>query len=171
MAMAVAETEADTGADTEADTEADTGADTTGADTTVSDTNVGDTGVVDAGAARATGERDGQVRRGIRIGLVAGLAAITCCVSPVVFVLLGVATAAQAVALGDILYYDYGWWFRGFGLAVAAVAVVVHLRRRRACTLRGTARHWRLLSALAVTGGATYAALFWFTKGLSIWFG
>ena len=81
------------------------------------------------------------------------------------------ATAAQAVALGDTLYYDYGWWFRAFGLAVAALAVVVHLRRRRACTLRGAGRHWRLLSALAVTGGATYAALFWFTKGLSIWFG
>ena len=150
--------------------------DTTGDTTIVGNTNVGNTnvngtGVVDAGAARARGETGGQVQPGIRIGLVAGLAAITCCVSPVVFVLLGVATAAQAVALGDTLYYDYGWWFRAFGLAVAAVAVVVHLRRRRACTLRGTARHWRLLSALAVTGGATYAALFWFTKGLSIWFG
>ena len=113
----------------------------------------------------------GEVRRGIRFGLLAGVAAITCCWSPVVFVLLGIAGAAQAVTLGDTLYYGYGWWFRGFGLAVAAAAVVVHLRRRGRCTLAGARRSWRLLAALPVAGAATYAALFWFTKYLGIWFG
>ncbi len=112
-----------------------------------------------------------ELRRGIRFGMVSGLAAITCCVSPVVFVLLGVATAAQAVTLGDTLYYGYGWWFRAFGLAVAATAVVVHLRRRGRCTLAGAMRSWRLLTALSVAAAATYAALFWFTKYLGIWFG
>ncbi|MCY4482871.1 MAG: hypothetical protein OXC12_08355 [Spirochaetaceae bacterium] len=113
----------------------------------------------------------GEVRRGVRFGLLAGVAAIACCWSPVVFVLLGIAGAAQAVTLGDTLYYGYGWWFRGFGLAVAAAAVVVHLRRRDRCTLSGARRSWRLLAALPVAGVATYAALFWFTKYLGIWFG
>ena len=114
-----------------------------------------------------------QVRRGIRFGLLAGAAAITCCVSPVVLVLLGIATAAQAVTLGDTLYYGYGcgWWFRAFGLAVAATAVAVHLRRRGRCTPAGARRSWRLLAALLAAGVATYAALFWFTKYLGIWFG
>ena len=31
----------------------------------------------------------------------------------------GIATAAQAVTLGDTLYYGYAWFFRAFGLAVA----------------------------------------------------
>ena len=111
-----------------------------------------------------------QVKRGIGFGLMSGLAAIACCVSPVVLVLLGVASAAEAITLGDTLYYDYGWWFRGLGLAVATVAVVVHLRRRNRCTIPGARRSWRLLAALAVTAAATYAGMFWFTKYLGIWF-
>ena len=75
------------------------------------------------------------------MGLIAGLAAITCCVSPVVLVLLGVATAAEAVTLGDTLYYTYGWAFRGAGLLIAAVALTLYLRRRQACNLKGARRH------------------------------
>ena len=112
-----------------------------------------------------------EVRRGVRFGLLAGVAAITCCWSPVVLVLLGIATGAQAVTLGDTLYYVYGWWFRAFGLAVAAAAVVLHLRRRGRCTLAGARRSWRLLAALPVAAAATYTAVFWFTKYLGIWFG
>ena len=112
-----------------------------------------------------------QVRRGLLFGLVSGLAAITCCTSPVVLVVLGIATAAEAVTLGDTLYYEYGWWFRGGGLALAGVAVVVHLRRRGRCTLRGAGTVWRLLLTLAAAAAATYAALFWFTKYLGIRFG
>ena len=71
-----------------------------------------------------------SLRRGLLLGLTAGLAAITCCVSPIVLVLLGVATAAEAVTLGDTLYYDYGWYFRAVGLAIAALAVIMFLRGR-----------------------------------------
>ena len=108
---------------------------------------------------------------GSRWGLVSGLAAITCCVSPVVLVLLGVATAAEAVTLGDTLYYDYGWLFRAAGLAVAAAAVMIFLRGRRACSIRGAYTYRRMLITLVATGAATYAGLFWFTKYLGIWFG
>jgi hypothetical protein len=111
------------------------------------------------------------MKRGVAIGLVSGLAAITCCVSPIVFVLLGIATAAEAVTLGDTLYYDYGWYFRAFGLAVAAAAVIVYLRGRRSCSIRGARSHWRMIASLGVAGAATYAGLFWFTKYLGIWFG
>ncbi len=116
------------------------------------------------------GQGRSELKSGAAIGLVSGFAAITCCVSPVVFVLIGIATAAEAVTLGDTLYYTYGWFFRAFGAVVAAAAVIVYLRRRRGCSIDGARRHWRTLGSLVLAGGATYAGLFWFTKYLSIWF-
>ena len=122
------------------------------------------------GGARSSGDHRSQLKKGLKYGVVSGLAAIMCCVSPVVFALLGVATAAQAVALGDTLYYGYGWAFRAAGLAVGAVAVVLYLRGRRSCTIHGARHYWRMLIALVAAGGTTYVALFWFTKFLGIWF-
>ena len=111
-----------------------------------------------------------SLRRGLLLGLTSGLAAITCCVSPVVLVLLGVATAAEAVTLGDTLYYDYGWYFRGAGFGIAALAVFLFLRGRGVCNVRGAFRYRRMLIVLVASGAATYAGLFWFTKYLGIWF-
>ena len=111
-----------------------------------------------------------SLRRGLLLGLTSGLAAITCCVSPVVLVLLGVATAAEAVTLGDTLYYDYGWYFRGAGFGIAALAVYLFLRGRGVCNVRGAYRYRRMLIVLVASGAATYAGLFWFTKYLGIWF-
>ena len=105
------------------------------------------------------------------MGLASGLVAITCCVSPVVLVLVGVATAAEAVTLGDTLYYTYGWYFRAAGLGIAALAVILFLRRRGVCNVRGAYQYRRMLIVLVASGAATYAGLFWFTKYLSIWFG
>ena len=111
-----------------------------------------------------------SLRRGLLLGLTSGLAAITCCVSPIVLVLLGVATAAEAVTLGDTLYYDYGWYFRAAGLGIAALAVILFLRGRGVCNVRGAYRYRRMLIVLVASGAATYAGLFWFTKYLGIWF-
>ena len=111
-----------------------------------------------------------SLRRGLLLGLTSGLAAITCCVSPIVLVLLGVATAAEAVTLGDTLYYDYGWYFRGAGFGMAALAVYLFLRGRGVCNVRGAFRYRRMLIVLVASGAATYAGLFWFTKYLGIWF-
>ena len=114
---------------------------------------------------------NGSVKRGLFVGLASGLVAITCCVSPVVLALLGVATAAEAVTLGDTLYYTYGWYFRAAGLAVAALAVILLLRGRGVCNVRGAYQYRRMLIVLVASGAATYVALFWFTKYLGIWFG
>ena len=111
-----------------------------------------------------------SLRSGLLLGLASGLAAITCCVSPIVLVLFGVATAAEAVTLGDTLYYDYGWYFRGAGFGIAALAVYLFLRGRGVCNVRGAYRYRRMLIVLVASGAATYAGLFWFTKYLGIWF-
>ena len=113
---------------------------------------------------------NGSLRRGILLGLASGLVAITCCVSPVVLVLLGVATAAEALTLGDTLYYTYGWYFRAAGLAIAVLAVILFLRGRGVCNVRGAYQYRRMLIVLVASGAVTYAGLFWFTKYLGIWF-
>src|SRR5881296_2883048 len=64
-------------------------------------------------------------------GLVAGL----CCLTPIVLVLLGVATISAANSLGNILYGEYRWAFRAAALASLVAAIVVHFRRRGVCTL------------------------------------
>ncbi len=111
-----------------------------------------------------------EVRKGLLFGLLSGVTAITCCVSPVVLVLIGVVTAAEAVTLGDTLYYTYGWFFRAAGFIVAAVAVYLFLRGRRSCSIAGARSYWRMLAVLVLSGAAAYAGLFWFTKYLGIWF-
>ena len=55
-------------------------------------------------------------------------------------------------------------------LVVAVAAVYLYLRGRRSCSIQGARHYWRLLMALVVAGGVTYASLFWFTKYLGIWF-
>ena len=111
-----------------------------------------------------------SLKRGVLVGMGSGLVAITCCVSPVVLALLGVATAAEAVTLGDTLYYTYGWYFRAAGLGIAALAVILFLRGRGVCNVRGAYQYRRMLLVLMASGAATYAGLFWFTKYLGIWF-
>ena len=111
-----------------------------------------------------------SLKRGALVGVASGLVAITCCVSPVVLALLGVATAAEAVTLGDTLYYTYGWYFRAAGLGIAALAVILFLRGRGVCNVRGAYQYRGMLLVLMASGAATYAGLFWFTKYLGIWF-
>ncbi len=98
--------------------------------------------------------------RALWIGATAGVTAILCCVSPVVLFLLGISTAAEAITLGDRLYYGYTWYLRGAGLAVATVATVIYLRRRRSCSLRGAAAHWPTLLGIAIVMVVTYGALY-----------
>jgi len=105
--------------------------------------------------------------RALWIGAGAGVVGIICCVSPVVLFLLGISTAAEAITLGDRLYYGYAWYFRGAGLLLAAVATIVYLRRRRSYSLAGAAGHWRTLLSVGATMVVTYAVLYAITGYLA----
>ena len=95
-------------------------------------------------------------RAGLKIGLLAGLVGISCCVSPVVMVLVGLASVSFAISLGNTLYYQYGWYFRGAALVLAAAGVIGILRGRNACSLRGARSQWRLLLSVALAMAAAY---------------
>lgn len=101
------------------------------------------------------------------IGGVSGLVGIACCVSPVVLYLIGVASATTAVSLGNTLYYEYGWYFRGAGAIAGIVAVILYLRGRGRCDLRAARSSWRTLAGAGVVAVATYAALY----GATTWLG
>jgi hypothetical protein len=64
------------------------------------------------------------------------LVASLCCLSPVVLVLLGLSSVSFAASLGDTLYGDYKWVFRGVGLLLLLVTLVFYFRRRKGiCSL------------------------------------
>lgn len=62
-------------------------------------------------------------------------AASLCCLSPVILVLLGLSTASFAGSLADTLYGNYKWVFRGLGLTLLMVSLVLHFRKSGICTL------------------------------------
>lgn len=104
-----------------------------------------------------------------KLGAFAGLTAIACCIYPVVLALLGLAGAAEAIALGNRLYGTWGWVFKLAGAALAVVGIVVQLRRRGQCNVRGTRRNRpQILRVLLVTLGV-YWVVYGVTRALASW--
>ena len=106
-------------------------------------------------------------RSGVTLGIVAGVAGISCCVGPTVLALLGLSSVSFAISLGNTLYYGYGWYFRGAALALAGAGVLGLLRGRKACTLRGAREQWRLLVTVLAAMVVVYAGLDWLTTWLA----
>ncbi len=105
-------------------------------------------------------------RSGIKLGLLAGLLGISCCVTPVVLVLLGLSSVSFAISLGNTLYYQYGWYFRGAALLLACLGLYIHLKRRNACTLRGAKSQWKMIAAVFTSMVVLYAVLYFVTSYL-----
>lgn len=105
-------------------------------------------------------------RSGLTLGILAGLLGIACCVSPVVLVVLGLSTVSFAISLGNTLYYEYGWYFRGAALLLAIVGIVATLWCRKSCSLAGARDQWRLLLTVSVSMAAVYTILYWVTTYL-----
>lgn len=117
-------------------------------------------------STRASTEGTARGLPAARIGLVAGLAGILCCVGPTVLALLGVITAGTAFTWATDLYDGYAWWFRLGGLVVLTALVVWSLRRRNQCSLAGARRVWPRLAAAVLIAVATYAGLYAATRWL-----
>lgn len=110
-----------------------------------------------------------QVARQLRqrsgaLGIVAGVIGLGCCVYPVALVLLGLASATEAVTLGDWLFTRWGWAFKLAGVAFAGLALF--LQRRRAVCAAGRPRTVRNASVLFGVALVTYGALYAVTTAL-----
>jgi hypothetical protein len=120
---------------------------------------------------------DQSDRKGIFVlSALAALVGGLCCLTPVVMVLLGLASISVAASLGNILYGDYHWEFRLAGLAFLVLALGVYFRRRGICTLDQARRQRQriintslvvLIFAVGVYIFWTYVAVHWF----GIWAG
>ena len=59
-----------------------------------------------------------------------------CCLTPLVLVLLGLATVSFASSLSDLLYGQYKWAFRAVGLALLLISMVIYFRTQKGiCTI------------------------------------
>lgn len=121
------------------------------------------------------GERDGldpssesaSQLPSVRIGMLAGLTGILCCVGPTVLAMVGVVGAGTAYAWANTLYDGYAWLFRLAGLLVLAGLVAWSLKRRNQCTLVGARRVWPKLAMSLGIAVLTYAVLY----ALTTWLG
>lgn len=105
-------------------------------------------------------------RPGVRLGILAGVVGISCCVGPTVLALLGLSSVSFAIGLGNTLYYGYGWYFRGAAILLATIGLLALLRSRNSCSLRGARAQWRLLLTVLVSMVVVYVALYWATTWL-----
>ena len=114
----------------------------------------------------------------VRIGMLAGLTGILCCVGPTVLAIVGVVGAGTAYAWANTLYDGYAWLFRLAGLLVARLhqarqqvvlggLVAWSLKRRNQCSLTGARRVWPKLTMSLGVAVLTYAALY----ALTTWLG
>jgi hypothetical protein len=116
----------------------------------------------------STSSATGTRRRlpALRIGVIAGLTGILCCVGPTVLALLSIVSAGTAFAWANDLYDGYAWWFRLAGLLVLGGLVLWSLRRRDQCSLRGVRDNWRRLALALGVAAATYVVLYAVTTWL-----
>jgi len=106
-------------------------------------------------------------RSGLKLGALAGLVGIACCVSPALLALLGLSSVSFAISLGNTLYYEYGWYFRGAAILLAALGRLVVLRRRKSCSLAGARAQWKLLVNISIAMAVVYGVLYWVTRYLA----
>jgi hypothetical protein len=111
-------------------------------------------------------------RKGIFfISALAGIIGGLCCVTPIVLVMLGLASLAVATDLGNVLYGEYRWLFRGGALAFLALALFFYFRSRGICTLDGARRERNRIinTSLLVLVFAVGIYIFWTYVAVHYW--
>jgi hypothetical protein len=98
-----------------------------------------------------------MIQTAAKLAIVPSLLASVCCAIPIFLYLFGSSTPpAELGQLGKVLYYDYGWYFRGFGLVVLTGISVWYWRTRGITTWVLLKQQYKQVSGLAAT------SLVWF---------
>jgi hypothetical protein len=105
------------------------------------------------------------------ISALAGLIGGLCCLTPVVLVLLGLASVSVAADLGNILYGEYRWLFRLAALAFLGLALWIYFRRKGICTLDQARRERNRIinTSLVVLLSAIGIYIFWTYIAVHYW--
>ncbi len=123
------------------------------------------------GSGETTPPAAGDRRGALVISLLAGLIGGLCCVTPIVLVMVGLASISVAADLGNVLYGNYRWLFRGAALGFLAIALFVYFRRRGICTLDQARRERQRIvnTALLVLTVAVGIYIFWTYIAVHYW--
>lgn len=75
-----------------------------------------------------------------------------CCLSSVVVVIFGLGTVTFASSLADTFYGEYKWIFRGVGLLLLLISIVLYYRKKGVCTLdQAKKRRNEILNTVLIT--------------------
>ncbi len=89
-----------------------------------------------ARSERATSDNLQKARKGIfKSSLLAVAIGCLCCITPLVLVLLGLASISTAVSVDNLLSGPLVWVFRGTALICLGIALGIYFRRRGVCSL------------------------------------
>lgn len=113
------------------------------------------------------GDRKGVLAISALAGLIGGL----CCFTPIVLVMLGLASISVAADLGNVLYGEYKWIFRIAALIFLGLALVIYFRRRGICTLDQARRERNRIinTALVVVVASIGVYIFWTYIAVHYW--
>jgi len=117
------------------------------------------------------GSKAGDRKGILAISALAGVMGGLCCVTPIVLVLLGLASISAAADLGNVLYGNYRWAFRSVALAFLVLALVFYFRRRGICTLDQARRERNRIinTSLVVLIFAVGVYIFWTYFAVHYW--
>lgn len=77
-----------------------------------------------------------KIKEILKITSIPVFLASLCCLSPIILVLLGVSTISFAGSLTDVLYGQYKWIFRIFGILALFGSLAFYLYRKKGvCTI------------------------------------
>lgn len=79
----------------------------------------------------------------LKISLIAAFISSLCCFMPIVFVLLGLASASTAAYWGNYFFFGFWWLFIAIGLFLIAIMLTIYWRKNQICTLDAARRHRR----------------------------
>jgi hypothetical protein len=100
-----------------------------------------------------------------------GFIGALCCLTPIVLVLLGLASVSAAASLGNVLYGEYAWAFRIAALIFLASGLVYYFRKRGICSLSDAKRQSTRVTNITLLALLTSTSIyiFWNYVVLHYW--
>ena len=75
-----------------------------------------------------------KLKDSLKIASVPVLFASLCCLSPLLLLVFGIASVSVAASMADVFYGTYKWVFRGVGLLLLGIGIIMHFRKQKICT-------------------------------------
>jgi membrane-bound ClpP family serine protease len=83
----------------------------------------------------------GKIKDSLKIASLPVLFASLCCLSPLLLFVFGLASVSVAASMADVFYGTYKWAFRGVGLILLIIGLVMYFRKKNICTFDEVKKH------------------------------